>query len=84
MEKTKEIKIEQIKYTHVFYCDGCNKELGQSEEYDDGYYEEIGEYEQTAFIKGVGWFKLKRHFCRDCADKIAAKLIEVGFEAEMR
>ena len=87
MEKTKKTKIEKIKYTHVFYCDGCNKELGESEEYD-GYYHKIGEYEQNVHIQGAGWFRLRKHLCNDCADKmsneIAAKLIEVGFEAEMR
>ena len=88
MEKTKETKIEKIKYTHVFYCDGCNKELGESEESSDGYYLERGEYGQNVFIQGVGWFKLKRHFCHACADKmnneITTKLLEVGFETEMR
>ena len=30
------------KRTHNFQCDNCNKFLGSSEEYDDGYYETFG------------------------------------------
>ena len=50
MEKAKEIIREIKTYEHSFYCDECNKYLGTSQEYDDGWYEDIGEFELKFYI----------------------------------
>lgn len=72
--------------THTFYCDKCGKELGVSEEYDDGWYEELGKYEESFYIHTKGWYKLHKNLCNFCwgkyTNKIADALLELGFEKE--
>ena len=84
MKKT-ETKQELIDInTHKFYCDNCNKFLGESVEYEDGYYEEYGEFYLHIFIDD--WYKLNKHLCNDCRIKflsnIKQTLKQIGFEKE--
>ena len=67
---------------HEFYCDGCNKYLGKTFEYDDGYYADIGECEYRFNVDG--WYKIKRNLCPECKkkliDNIQHCLVDLGFE----
>ena len=48
-----ETKIAQYQYNiHKITCDKCGKHIYDSEEYDDGYYDDPGEYEQAIYIEG--------------------------------
>jgi hypothetical protein len=68
MEKV-ETKTRQIEdRTHYFYCDDCDVELGHSHEYDDGYYEEFGEFEFHWYTPN-GWYKLEKCLCHTCKEK---------------
>ena len=70
--------------THHFYCDECNKYLGKTKEYDDGYYPKLGEFELKFYING--WYKVEKCFCDKCKEKFIKKtcdtLTDLGFEAE--
>ena len=70
--------------THKFYCDNCNKFLGESVEYEDGYYKEFGEFYLHFFIDH--WYELNKHLCNDCRVKlltdIKQMLKQLGFEKE--
>lgn len=82
--KIREIKTQEKK--HIFYCDRCQKELGESIEIDDGYYEEKGSYEQKIFINGRGWYNLHLCLCDKCKDIYNEKIVEtlknIGFTEE--
>lgn len=71
--------------THHFYCDSCNKYLGKSEEYDDGYYPELGEFELNFYLPD-GWYNINKCFCYGCREKFLNKmrstLTELGFKKE--
>ena len=72
--------------THIFYCDVCGKELGFSQEYDDGWYKELGEYEMSFYTGLHGWYKLHMHLCDNCAreynEKIVNALLDLGFKKD--
>ena len=78
------------KCTHMFYCDNCGKELGSSHEYDDGWFQEIGEYTQTIFIDGDenirGRYTLKANYCPTCKAVITGAIVDelkiLGFDKE--
>lgn len=85
MEKV-ETKTKQIDdRTHHFYCDDCNAYIGSSHEYDDGWYDELGEFELTILMPR-GWYKLKKCLCKKCAEKFLDKaytnLESVGFKRD--
>ena len=85
MEKI-ETTIQEIEnYKHHFYCDECNKYLGTTEEYDDGYYDELGELELKFYLLD-GWYKVKKCFCEECKKKYLSRfqiiLNELGFEKD--
>ena len=61
---------------HKFYCDNCNKFLGESVEYDDGYYEEFGEF-YLHFLVNKKWYKLNKHLCDNCRTKFLTKIKQV-------
>lgn len=82
MEKSKEI-IKEIKtYEHSFYCDECGKYLGTSQEYDDGWYKDIGEFEMKFYIDE--WYTVRKHLCDECRknfmEDLKANLINMKFE----
>lgn len=84
--------MEQVKITprfceermHHFYCDGCCKYLGQSLEYDDGWYEEIGKFELQCYIDSR--YILHKHLCKKCVGKLLLEierdLRRLGFKTE--
>lgn len=56
MEKTeREIKTIE-KYKHHFYCDSCSEFLGTVEEYEDGWYQNLGEFELKFFVANK-WYR---------------------------
>ena len=66
-------KIKKInEHTHKFYCDICETFLGESKEFSDGYYFELGEFEQSVCINDVGWYKVKMNLCEECRKKYIA------------
>lgn len=82
-------KVEYIEQTvetaeHSFYCDECGKYLGMSEEYDDGWYEKLGEFELSFYING--WYRVKKCLCHDCADNFLSNLKDfltsIGFKKD--
>jgi hypothetical protein len=70
---------------HHFYCDNCNKYLGETREYDDGWYPDLGEFNLHFVVDGK-WYEIEKCFCDDCRkaflDKVENMLIELGFEKE--
>lgn len=83
-------KIEQISKTiiqdiHHFYCDDCGKHLGSSQEYDDGWYEELGEFELKMRLP-QGCYILKKCLCDECKEKYPVKLQsileDIGFKKD--
>lgn len=79
-------KIKKVKdYEHLFYCDECGEYLGTSAEYDDGWYERLGEVKFSVYIDG-DWYKVNKCLCDDCADKffsnLKTHLKSIGFEKE--
>ena len=85
MEKVSTVTRSCTDHIHTFFCDGCGKELGSSEEYDDGYYYEHGEYEKHFCVDST-WYRLHGHYCDDCAakktDDILSALKALGFVKE--
>ena len=85
MEKTKEVIKEIKQYEHSFYCDECNKYLGTSQEYDDGWYERYGEFELDVYIDN-SWYRLKKCLCDDCRKSVLTNvkinLINMGFKKD--
>ena len=81
MEKVTERKIERVERGHDFYCDRCGKYLGSSEEYDDGYYHKIGNFELKLYTDK--WLVLNKHYCNECRRQFLSKLNlilkELGF-----
>lgn len=71
--------------THHFYCDNCNKYLGKTEEYDDGLYPELGEFELKFYLPS-GWHEVNKCFCDECREKFLKKventLIDLGFKKQ--
>lgn len=85
MEKveTKIIATEEI--THRFYCDKCGRYLGYSHEYDDGYYEQFGEFELKCYTPR-GWYRLEKCLCSSCKQEFLkafyTTLEGIGFELD--
>lgn len=84
MEQIKHKKVENIANIHEFYCDGCGGYLGESEEYNDGYYAQPGDFNLGLYT--TQWFRVRKHFCFECKEKFLNKLndflLECGFEKE--
>ena len=77
--RTKEVR------THHFYCDDCNKYLGKSQEYDDGWYQDFGEFKLEFYLPS-GWYEVNKCLCDECRQKFLQKvektLVELGFEKQ--
>ena len=69
MDKIETIERVVEERIHRFYCDDCGKFLGKSTEWDDGYYEEIGN-----FSTHYGCHYIKKHLCDKCKDEFVSKL----------
>ena len=69
---------------HEFYCDKCGKYLGASHEYDDGWYERIGEFELKFYVDD--WYRIKKCLCDDCRERfinnVKWNLTNMGFEKD--
>lgn len=74
MEKITSKEVKSILNTHNFYCDMCEKHLGSTEEYDDGYYATIGDYD-LKFNVDSEWYRLHRNLCIDCRAKMREEII---------
>ena len=83
MEKVKTIEKVLETKQHYFYCDKCEALLGFSNEYEDGYYEKLGEVEEKMYIH-KDWFKLNKTFCENCKkefyEELIKKLESIGFK----
>lgn len=73
MEKVEYIEQAVETAEHSFYCDECNKYLGTIKEYDDGWYETLGEFELSFYIDGY-WYEVKKCLCHDCANNFLSNL----------
>lgn len=86
MEKTNCTTKEIENYEHSFYCDECGEYLGTSEEYDDGWYECLGEFELSFYIDG--WYRVEKCLCEDCAQKFLSNLKnhleDMGFKRDQK
>ena len=67
MEKVEEKIVKAKREIHKFYCDKCGEYLGEIEEYDDGYYEEIRCVTKRIVINGKQYL-YKRHLCDKCKE----------------
>ena len=76
MEEIETIIYQQKKNKHHFYCDKCDEYLGNTEEYDDGYYPKLGEFELSFNIYG-NWYKVKKCFCSKCKIEYMERLGDV-------
>ena len=88
MHKTTTVKREIEDTIHEFYCDECNEFLGKSTEYDDGYYDEFGEYEIKFFLDSTkSWYYLRKHLCKQCKRiidlKVVSELKKLGFKTNI-
>ena len=72
MEKTREVIKSLKNIEHSFYCDECEKHIGTSIEYDDGWYQEFGEFKVKIYIDG--WYRLKKCLCDNCRYEFVEKL----------
>ena len=85
METIETYKTYKKTIRHKFYCDECNDFIGSSAEYDDGYYDKIGEVVEKVYIYN-DWYYLKRTLCDNCKDKFYEKLMkklkDIGFVRE--
>ena len=85
MEKIEKVIRKREEYNHRFYCDNCDKYLGVTEEYDDGYYPKLGEFELSFYLPD-GWYKVEKCFCEECRKNYLEKLInnlkELGFKKD--
>lgn len=81
MKKTVTEVVEVEETRHEFYCDECDKYLGTSYEYDDGWYNELGRFELKCNING--WLRLEKCLCDKCkyefVNKVRANLLDIGF-----
>ena len=70
---------------HSFYCDDCDKYLGTSEEYDDGWYHKFGEFELKFYVSDK-WYRIEKCLCDDCKKSfitnVKINLINMGFEED--
>ena len=76
MEKIEVKTITQEKLTHKFYCDGCDSYLGNTEEYEDGYYDKLGEVDWS-FRLPHARYKIDKCLCDKCKVKIFMKIEQV-------
>lgn len=86
MDKLKIIEVVSEKRQHYFYCDKCEKLLGFSSEYEDGYYAKFGEVKERISINGTR-FNIEKTLCEECKkefyEELIKKLESVGFKEEL-
>ena len=78
----KHIEPKQVSM-HEFYCDNCNKWIGTSFEYEDGWYQKYGEYKISFIEKKYCFNKTLCDICAKQTNKdIQKMLISYGFKEE--
>ena len=86
MEKTIPEKRTVTSNRHLFYCDGCGVFLGESAEYEDGYYANIGDYTWKYYDKSCDWLEERGNYCPECQAKVAHQIMSalgnLGFRQE--
>ena len=65
MKKIEKQYMKKENIIHKFYCSECEKFLGESIEFEDGYYQEYGNCE-LAFFFNKTWYKYKNNLCERC------------------
>lgn len=68
--------IQKTKVIHRIICDKCGVHICDSEEYDDGYYEDPSEYAQTIHIPGYCCV-YKAQLCDKCQIKTTEELVKM-------
>lgn len=76
MEKIIPIKKTITENKHQFFCDGCGQFLGESCEYDDGYYKRFGNYGPSINVNSR-IYSMDKLFCDECAEKVEQELLQV-------
>ena len=64
MEQKETIICAREETTHKFYCDDCNKYLGETHEYNDGWYPNLGEFELKFYLSD-DWYFINKCLCDD-------------------
>lgn len=92
MEKIVKEECNIIKIKHQFFCDACGKYLGETEEYNDGYFDCIGYYKQSVRIQSPidrysERLTVTKCLCPECAisetTKFTNALYDLGFVEEV-
>lgn len=85
MDKIIPIKRTITENKHQFFCDECGQFIGESYEYDDGYYQEFGNYTPDVEINHVG-YSLGKLLCDKCEEKAERELLQaikqLGYKRE--
>lgn len=84
MIKTKRIKKTIESVTYGFYCDKCEKYLGESEKCSDGYFLSKGAFDINLYIPPLGRrYEIHKYVCDECKNKLIESLRrgfkELGF-----
>lgn len=70
---------------HKFVCDYCGTHLGESIEYDDGWYQTFGDFELEWYTP-AGWYCKKACVCEKCKQKLLSEIYDnleqMGFYKE--
>lgn len=81
MEEIKKVEITTERMEHHFWCDEFGGYMGHTDEFDDGYYPRLGEYEFKFYLDD--WYKLEKTICPACYvkyfDKVRESLFKAGF-----
>ena len=85
MDNIEEVEVVNYEVTHHISCDKCGKHICDSEECDDGWWDNPAEYRQSLHVDN-NWYKLEMELCEDCkknvTNKITETLISLGFKKE--
>lgn len=82
MEKVEEKIVEAKRKIHKFYCDKCGEYLGEEEELDDGYYEDIGYIVESIVVNDIPYY-YTGYLCEKCKEghfkELGSILETIGF-----
>lgn len=83
MEKLEHIEKTTVDIIHHFYCDDCGVFLGSTQEYSDGWYGKLGDFELKFCLPPIGWYEVHKCFCDECKEKFVTQvhdeLMKLGF-----
>lgn len=75
MQELEQVTKTVVKTTHHFYCDMCHTYLGSSQEYDDGYYAELGKFD-LSFCLPDSWYESNKCLCDACKQEYLEDIYE--------